>query len=73
MTILGFVFEQFYQRSLLGMDYVTNMNKCPLNSFKFLSSCKSEHKHTTSVIEVVAWEIMRLIGVIELIQSKVRF
>ena len=55
------------------MDYTTNMNEFPLNNFKLLSSCKSEHKHTTSVIEVVVWGIMRLIGVMELIQSKVRF
>ncbi len=53
LTILGFDFEQFYQRSLLGMDYVTNMNRYSLNNFKFLSSSKPEHKHTTSVIEVV--------------------
>ena len=46
-------FEQFYQRSLLGMDYTTNMNECPLSDFKNWCSSKSEHKHTTSVIEVV--------------------
>ena len=55
------------------MDYVTNMNRYSLNNFKFLSSSKSEHKHTTSVIEVVVWGIMKLIEVMELIQSKVRF
>ena len=52
------------------MDYVTNMNKCPLNNFKFLSLSKSEHKHITSVIEDVVWGIMRLMGMMESIQSK---
>ena len=55
------------------MDYTTNMNEFPLNNFKSWCSSKNEHKHTTSVIEVVVWGIMRLIGVTELIQSKVRF
>ena len=52
------------------MDYATNMNECPLSKFKFLSSSKSEHKYTTSVIEVVVLGIMRLMGVMESIQSK---
>ena len=46
------------------------MNECPLSNFKSWCSSKSEHKHTTSVIEVVVWGIMRLMGVMESIQSK---
>ena len=52
------------------MDYATNMNEFPLNNFKSWCSSKNEHKYTTSVIEVVVLGIMKLMGVMESIQSK---